>query len=523
MKNVFENPIEYRKELLEYVKIPSERRIHLGGKSFICVFFTKFCSVGCPFCFFRSDSRRYGIPQEMFEFSEYGIQKFINFLNSSNNGYLLISGGGEPFEKKEYIYQTIKRAKTDMIVIVTSGIWAKELNQAEKIIFELYNSLKMRGDAAKVVLRLSVDKFHYQQLGFDVVNNIIRVFRENFINNEKFELRIHTMVDDTTVKNISFKINGCTFVATNQSCISDNDSVVKIVPRSAKLLFEDGYEIFVGMAKRFFPNLLVDLNGNVAKHSLEVFAEDMKFSEYYNSSVVTNTDKSLGLDFWINYNGNITTWGNQQLDRLNNLYVDSYAKIVEDTYNDLISYSFIDKGYNYRNEIIGEVNPKAVLRSKAINIRDYVGAVILEEPNTALYYAIRVIQDYLLEGILTDDNLIKLSDELLMAIMSDKTTLIDMYNNSSYCIFNKYMCEEFEEDKWKDLFTLVVLGHYDVTSTQIEYAIKFFNMHAENAISKIADISDIDRDEQYGRLIERITSMKLEAKTACILNNEGRR
>lgn len=71
----------------------------------------------------------------MFEFSDYGFEKFINFLNASNNGYLLISGGGEPFEKKEYIFQTIKRAKTDRIVIVTSGLWAKNYTEAKKTIF----------------------------------------------------------------------------------------------------------------------------------------------------------------------------------------------------------------------------------------------------------------------------------------------------------------------------------------------------------------------------------------------------
>ena len=83
---------------------------------------------------------------------------------------------------------------------------------------------------------------------------------------------------------------------------------------------------------------------------------------------------------------------------LQNIYCDSYEDIINANFNNIISYSFLDKGYKYRIKIIDEVNHKAVLRSKAINIRDYAGAAILEEKKTTLYYAIRVIQDYIKEN-----------------------------------------------------------------------------------------------------------------------------
>ena len=67
------------------------------------VFFTKFCDVQCSHCFFRSDNEGFELPREQYEFSREGFEKFIAFINASNNGYLSILGGGEPFKKFEYI------------------------------------------------------------------------------------------------------------------------------------------------------------------------------------------------------------------------------------------------------------------------------------------------------------------------------------------------------------------------------------------------------------------------------------
>lgn len=94
----------------------------------------------------------------------------------------------------------------------------------------------------------------------------------------------------------------------------------------------------------------------------------MSASEYGNPSILTNCDGSLGLDFWIDYNGNVTTWGNQQWDSLYNVYVNSYQDLFNGTLNNIISYSFLDKVYYYIERIIKTVNTYAVLRSNAMNL-----------------------------------------------------------------------------------------------------------------------------------------------------------
>lgn len=99
MKNIFNNPKLYINQINDNIK--NLKKINnINGKSFICVFFTKRCTAGCKFCFFKSNNKKLDDIQESYEMSEYGFEKFLKFVNDSNNGYLLISGGGEPFEKK---------------------------------------------------------------------------------------------------------------------------------------------------------------------------------------------------------------------------------------------------------------------------------------------------------------------------------------------------------------------------------------------------------------------------------------
>lgn len=63
-------------------------------------FFTKRCTAGCEFCFLKSNNRKLNDINESYEMSDYSFERFLKFVNEFNNGYLLISGGGEPFEKK---------------------------------------------------------------------------------------------------------------------------------------------------------------------------------------------------------------------------------------------------------------------------------------------------------------------------------------------------------------------------------------------------------------------------------------
>lgn len=488
----------------------------------LCLWLTKLCPANCESCFFKSNMYHEGIPDEKYQFSKFGLSKLIDFINELNNSYLMLSGGGEPMVRKDAVNEIIRKVKTDRVVIVTSGIWAKTYSSAKNIIDELYESYKSREDDIVVVLRLSVDSFHYKPLGFDVIANIIKVFKEYYSNNSNFELRIHTMQKDETLEIVARKIGDCQIKYSDVECVSDNKEIIKILPKQAILKFNNGYDIKVGISKLFLANLKVDLNvyGDNIQKAIDVFEEDMSMSEYGNPSVLTNCDGSLGLDVWIDYNGNVTTWGNQQWDSLYNVYIDEYKDFISGTFNNIISYSFLDKGYYYRERIVKDVNSKAVLRSKVINLRDYAGACLMEEMNTKLYYAIRVIKDYLEEGILIKENIETLPSTLIQCIELSVEQIKEIYIQSDYDIIKEYLNKKdsISQCEWEMLFILINLGHYQVNEKNVMLALKEYNERFFKDIQSTKDIIDDNDPIKYGMFHNRISFMKKEAENFCLRN-----
>lgn len=525
MINIFNNPNDYI-ESIKKIRIPKEKQKKFNSKSMCCAWVTKLCPARCKSCFFKSDMYHDGKPSEKYQFSDYGTERLIEFINDSNSSYLMLSGGGEPMIRRDIVNRVVREAVTDRIVVVTSGIWARTYKVAQDIIAELYKSFKSRtvGDNMIFVLRLSVDSFHYEPLGFNILDNIISVFRNDYRDEPNFQLRIHTMQNDTTLEMVAEKIGNCKVIYNDIESVSDNKEIIKILPKQATLVFDDGYKIFVGCSKLFLSNLKLDINnlGDDIQKALDVFEEDMSMSEYGNPSIVTNCDGSLGLDFWIDYNGNVTTWGNQQWDSLYNIYTDTYEDVVKGTFGNIISYSFLNKGYYYRERIIRKVNPRAVLRSKAINLRDYAGAFLIEEDRTKLYYAIQVIKDYLDDGVLTMSDITFLPWGLQEAINLDNEKLKELYLQSDFDIVKQYLSKKdlLRAVDWEILFTLIRLGHYDICSENLSKAITHYNMTYGKNINSVEDIKDSDDPILYGEFHNRISFMKESARKLCLGSEE---
>ena len=524
-QNIFNNPKKYMK-IVKNVRIPKEikeeKKLEHSGKSMLCAWLTKLCPAKCSACFFKSNMYKNEFPKEKYELSESGLDNLIKFINDSNNSYLMLSGGGEPMIRPKEVNRIIRETKTDRIVIVTSGIWANTYDNAKKYIDELYESTRSRNDNTVVVLRLSIDEFHFSSpsLSMEHYKNIIKVFREKYKNETKFILRIHTMQNDSTLEKVINEISNGKIVYEKFNGITDNSEVIKIVPKKAHVQFDDGYQIFVGLSKLFLSNIKADItemNSDIRK-ALEVFEKDMKVSEYGNPSIITNCNGLQGLDFWSDYNGNITAWGCQQPSDLHSLYTHDYSTIVDDTYNNISSYSFLDKGYYYRRNIVREVNPRAVLRSEVINLRDYAGAFLMEEDDTQLYYAIRVIKDYLYEGVLQKSDIADLPKELIELIYSNVQNLNNMYYSSNYDILHQYLdnAEKYTKEDWEDLFILIRLGHYDIHFDNLTKALAYYNNKFSQNINTIKDIVDKDDDAQLARLHNRISPMESAAEEFCL-------
>lgn len=520
-RNCFETPQTYISEVITNVRIPTDKRRKFLGKSLASVFLTKFCKSGCAHCFFKSrpmQDEKICQPKEQYEFSKYGLERFLEFINASNNGYLLVVGGGEPFEKEEFVMEIIRRVHTTSLILVTNGMWGQDYNNAKKMIFSLYESFQKREcKNLRLTLRLSVDKWHINKLGYQLVNNIIDVYKEFFRDKEGFELQIHTLVGDDSIDQLVAERKDFTLIRKDEVHNSDKGEIFKISPHRWKMIFNDGYEVEIGTARLFYSTLTPDISkmSDSVQKAIQIYDEDMEFSNSGNQSIIYNKNGTVGLNFWINYNGNVSLWGNQQLTDIKNVYVDEPNDIINNCFENIIAYSYLDKGNTYRQSIVGEVNNKAVIRSKAINLRDYSGASILEEKKTVLYYAVRVIQDYMKEGILKREDLDNMSNELIELISQSTETLKRLYHESNYSIITQYMERTvFQKDDWKDLFTLIRLGHYDVSDEQVKEALLYYNLYGNEEIKSIKEIK-CNMDNQYDRLNNRLSFMKKEAADLC--------
>ena len=184
-----------------------------------------------------------------------------------------------------------------------------------------------------------------------------------------------------------------------------------------------------------------------------------------------------------------------------NIYNDSYQDVRSGNLEDPITYSFLDKGSLYRETIISEVNPKTILRSRAIGLRDSVGAIIFEDRRDRLYYAVRTLQDYIKEKTITEAITKSWPKELVELVDLKQKELIGQYKSSSYNMVKQEKNAPFDREKWHDFLELIKLNHYPLEQAEIREAISYYNSNVSN--DKIHSINDIP--EQIGAVEKRLT------------------
>lgn len=510
--NIFENPQYYRKMILEQEGLLKYELKKYNGKSLICVFFTSYCGVGCPFCFFHSPS--FSKSQNNFNdienrFNEEGINKFITFANEANVGYLQISGGGEPFLEKSAILQCIEKINAQRIILVTSGFWAYDKEKGEKYLEEIYSALKKRKLETRLTIRVSISKYHSIKLKSHPLVNLLKIFEEKYKNEKNFTLQLKIFENDDIFfeymdkffKGYKLKLDG--------DNLSDDDEIIKVIPWKYKLVLKSGYSVIVGKSRIFNSNLRPNLYDKNIIVNEKIYDTDLDLSQKDFPAVVFNSDGKKGFDWIVEYNGNVCTWQNRVQDNLLNIYEDDYNKVLNSTINDLITYSYIDKGSKYRENIIAEISPKTVSLMKSVNIRDYAGTLLFEDEKIRLYYNIRVIQDYVKENKIDLEKLNKLPEELLYAINLNKERLIDKYKKSNYSILTQELKKDSSINEFHDFLELIKLGHYELSEKQIEEAIDHYNyLNNKDKIRNLNDINISSGIDVERRLTKRVMTIK---------------
>ncbi len=511
--NIFDNPQKYRETILQQTDLIVPGKSKFDGKSLICVFLTSYCGVGCPFCFFKSPNPKSIDNDTENKFNAETVDKFISFANEANVGYLQISGGGEPFLEREALLKCVQEIRADRIILVTSGSWAFNKLNAEKYLAEIEQAISKRKTLARVSIRLSVSEGHSIRLKERPLVNLLRLFEEKYRDNENFTLQLKTFEGDNTLVNYLNKyFHGYSTqeVVKNQS---DDFNIIKIMPWKSKITLTSGYGVIVGKTRVFEPSLKPNLNDEQSiKNTIEVFDEDLEQSQSNYPSTVFNRDGTRGIDWIVEYNGNVCTWQNRVQDNLLNISEDGYDKVLRVTMQDPLTLSFVEKGATYRDQIVSEISPRTVKLAKAVGIRDYVGTLLFQNEKTRLYYTLRVLQDYIKDGRIDTQVIVSLPVEIKNALNLDVEQLSRSYARGRHSMLDQEFAEEQSDIRFNDFLELAELGHYDLDKADIDRARK----HVE-VIRSVGQEQEINQDR---RLTKRVMKQK---KFNWFVNNQTSR
>ena len=511
--NPFDNPQKYRETILRQPDLFVPEKNKFDGKSLICVFFTSYCGVGCPFCFFKSPNPKSRENDTENRFNAESVDKFISFANDANVGYLQISGGGEPFLEKEALLKCVEEVRADRIILVTSGSWAFNKLNGEKYLDEIDQAIKKRETPARVSIRLSVSEGHNIRLKERPLVNLLSLFEQKYQTNQNFTLQLKTFEGDHTLGNYLNRYFAGYSTQVEGRNQSDDQGIIKIMPWKSKITIPSGYEVVVGTSKVFEPSLKPNLNdAQSIENTIEVFDEDLDQSQRNYPSTVFNANGTRGIDWIVEYNGNVCTWQNRVQDNLLNIDEDRYDKVFHATMQDPLTLSFIEKGAAYRDRIITEVSPRTSKLAKAVSIRDYVGTILFQSEKTRLYYTLRVLQDYIKDGRINTQSLANLPTEIQTALNLNTRELSQSYAYGKHSMLNQEFAMEQSDIRFSDFLELVDLGHYDLDKSEIARARK----HAE-VIRGVGQEQEVSQDR---RLTQRMMTQK---RFDLFVNNQARR
>lgn len=288
------------------------------------------------------------------------------------------------------------------------------------------------------------------------------------------------------------------------------------MPWKSKLILDSGFEIIIGISRVFYPSFRPNLHNNESfMKMVELYDIDLDESQNYFPSRVYNSDGGFGLDWLVEYNGNISTWQNSIQDDQLNIYEDNYETSLNHTLTNLITRAYIDNGSKYREKIVLEISPKTVTLMKANGIRDYASAILFADAKIRLYAYIRILQDYIKQGLVNEKLIENMPVSMQKLIKSPKNVIKKYYLNSNTSILNQELSEQLDRDKYKDFLGLVKLGHFEMSEQDVQTAIAYYNMFfPDKKINKIEDFVNDNKNMDF-RLRDRLSPMKkLEEKNS---------
>lgn len=465
-RRAFEFPQLIRDVILKQIKI--EPLVRYEGKGIICAWPTRLCPVKCAYCFFDSTMQGIG---EGSQWNSAGVDNLIRFLDSANMGELRLSGGGDPFVERKTLNAIVSAARVDEITLVTSGFWAKAGKKAGEIIDELYQSHKQNPHGAICSLRVSVDEFHLERLkpvGMEYALNIVRHYMENYPNDPKFRLTLHTMVGDPSIDRLceQLKVKSRSFLPSRTEHGAHRSEGMEVIT------LENGMKIDVRHAKVFLSDPTIDMRSDAARSNIASCEQDIRELHDGHVGLVYNESSATGLNFGMYHDGRLLSWGGSPPDNEHDIHTDTYSDMLNRVYGDVISLSVLEKGDAYIRSIVAEVNPQAADRAYGIALRDFYSRILFEESRTRLYACVRVLQDYIEEGRITAKEVSAWPEVVQQLTSLPLEQLQQVYRKSGFNIIEQYL--QYPDISLRELTHLdglIAKGHYDVSREDLAVAV----------------------------------------------------
>lgn len=372
------------------------------------------------------------------------VDRLMKLVTDSKTDFLLVSGGGEGFLELDLIEHIAKKSTASLTWLVTSAFWAKKNENAKKILKKIYCAhieCKKNNPSRKLCIRVSIDTPHINQLHdaqackFQHIKNLVYFFENTHTLQKDFFLQLHSLEgEEALIESLRKMLNAEKLPPT-----SEIHTAEKFTEHAITLKMPSGYCFEVTFAKLLLSDTAVDLRNEASlTDRISIWEKDAFINQKGLAGSHLNIDGKIGCDMLVVYDGRVAGgWQSEMPDVPINIDVDSYQEIIAKSFNDPGVLATIERGLSYRFKIIDEVNKKASLRAKAVNIRDYTSSILLEEDTTKLYYTVRAIQDFIAEGRLSSDS-INWPQPLAALIMTSKEDLEYLYNSAQYDIIRQF-------------------------------------------------------------------------------------
>ena len=454
------NPFQYaaaaRQLILEHVKVEADWPFN--GKGFICALMNTRCPVACAHCMFATIPDEEDNPWDRLD--EPRVTKLLQFVTDANTGYLLVSSAGEGFLEPALMYQIARDSTADITWMVTSGFWGRRPEDAIEIVDQLHHAFtegQQRLPSRRLFIRLSLDHHHVEQISkpgeapFEYVQNIVRAFEERHFGARGFRVMLHSLEGEEGLVREFAETLGAELAPYdgNARLLDGGDGLhpagfhqkVKVTEKAMVLRLPSGYLIEVTFAKLLLSDLSADLtDADALRQRVAVFDKDAFVNASGNPALMINPDGTIGPNILVSFNGSIAAgWQCEMPDVVLNLDTHSYKEAMRRSLADPGFLAVVENGFQYRFDIINEVDPNAVLRAKAVNLRDYTSRILLEEDRTRLYFTVRALQDFIAAGRIGGDDISRWPRALQELVAVDAASLHKMYLASKHDVVQQMM------------------------------------------------------------------------------------